>query len=515
MPFADPPQAGPVWKGKFVATNRTHAQFKDGLGEVQFNDPWPEVRVLLSATAEQIGSDFCATLENRTQEMREFSDDPRGELRKARMPRRKGARRGDPFAAGVITDGKGAASVHIGDAVSAVHPAAAFFWQRGARTLGAIDDLMRIDADSVCLVQSVLTAGAATIDVHPKFYVVLPPTIRELTTDETACWEILFEQSLEQFDECMEFAIDGKRYRQHFGPADILREAISAGHRLWIREVLSCAFGISTPSDAGWFCRLLTVAVANWNECHDKVNAALLDYDEQEVIRLAWPLLKAGPFSTDRITEAEARRKWNKLGIRRRQEFSDNFDDFLNHARLRSWHEFINRISSKTADRRMHPDRVEWAHFTSRVFSRVAPLLARMGLETEWKREIRSHWNLKEFLDTLAGRLFALEDWPFDAAPASRQIVHHGGRSFSIGTHESVDVTEPQKSVLLSFVGRVTQSIADIKHHSHVPWPNRELNALRKKYGGIFADAIHLPGGKGKGGYRVAVVSIAPATRQN
>jgi hypothetical protein len=88
-------------------------------------------------------------------------------------------------------------------------------------------------------------------------------------------------------------------------------------------------------------------------------------------------------------------------------------------------------------------------------------------------------------------------------------IWHLGGERFAAGAWEG-ELTEKESNVLQAFIGCPSRSTGTLKSRSGEDNPARVLRDLRAKYDGCFAPAVHLPGQKGKGGYRVRV-ERAPA----
>lgn len=81
-----------------------------------------------------------------------------------------------------------------------------------------------------------------------------------------------------------------------------------------------------------------------------------------------------------------------------------------------------------------------------------------------------------------------------------------GGETFRVDDGKPVAVSTNERNVLQSFVGMPAMSGPTLASRSGVEYADRVLRTLRGKYGGMFRDAIALPGGKNKGGYRVTVV---------
>jgi hypothetical protein len=88
------------------------------------------------------------------------------------------------------------------------------------------------------------------------------------------------------------------------------------------------------------------------------------------------------------------------------------------------------------------------------------------------------------------------------------KIIAHGSGCYSIAGSTPKRVDENEDYVLQTFLAVPALNLTDLEKQSGVSRPNDVLKRLRTKYGGIFAPAIHLPSGKGQGGYHV---SIRPA----
>ncbi len=285
-----------------------------------FGDPWPEVTVALSDGAERIVERYRDEMAGRTQLMRLGAKDPYGELhakKTAKRRKRSAAARGTLFPAtmaDVMREGPSAAA------------AALWFEGQGARTLADIDRIIYIDADTVNLVESILRFAMAAPEVAAQ----------SQRSEDELNWECECSAAIEAFEICIEhaasFDVWGDR---RFGACELLEEAINAGRRKWTEEVLTCKFPMATPADAGWYCCLLGTAAGIWRECHAGPNTILRNYVPDDVIRLAWPILGGGPFSTDKITLPAAKREWNQLGKSGREKWED-FDDFFDSARLKT-----------------------------------------------------------------------------------------------------------------------------------------------------------------------------------
>lgn len=98
--------------------------------------------------------------------------------------------------------------------------------------------------------------------------------------------------------------------------------------------------------------------------------------------------------------------------------------------------------------------------------------------------------------------LRALKRRHADAAPF---IVSHGDSAYSIGRQGPMKLTDPEDAVFQAFLGG-----KPLKHAELIKESNREnaptiLQGLKRRYDGMFAPAIRMPGGKSSGGYFVAV----------
>lgn len=92
-------------------------------------------------------------------------------------------------------------------------------------------------------------------------------------------------------------------------------------------------------------------------------------------------------------------------------------------------------------------------------------------------------------------------------------ILHHGQNRYSIGNEQPVAVTDNESNVLQAFIGRSAMHERDMVTCSGVNDARRVLKSLKDKYGGIFRNAINLPGKKGCGGYSVALKAAPPTAR--
>jgi hypothetical protein len=106
---------------------------------------------------------------------------------------------------------------------------------------------------------------------------------------------------------------------------------------------------------------------------------------------------------------------------------------------------------------------------------------------------------------------------PISGVPSVSQhppntIVFKGSRQYQIGEHPPNMVTCPEDAVLQPFLKPPAIDDPALRGLANaVSEPGKILRGLRRKYNGMFAPAIDLPGGKGKGGYHVRIISeLAP-----
>jgi hypothetical protein len=86
-------------------------------------------------------------------------------------------------------------------------------------------------------------------------------------------------------------------------------------------------------------------------------------------------------------------------------------------------------------------------------------------------------------------------------------IWHVGERQYRVGKWSGL-VSDAEDDVLQTFVDQPAQDRATLMARSGREDPGRVLRDLRKKYGGVFAAAVHPPGKKGRGGYCVRVEPV-------
>lgn len=94
------------------------------------------------------------------------------------------------------------------------------------------------------------------------------------------------------------------------------------------------------------------------------------------------------------------------------------------------------------------------------------------------------------------------------AASLTPTIISMGDGCYRIGNREPFKVTDKEDAILQSFIGRPALSGPDLQNRSGYDRGREVLKALQVKYGGLFAEAIKLPGGKTGGGYRVSIRAI-------
>jgi hypothetical protein len=92
---------------------------------------------------------------------------------------------------------------------------------------------------------------------------------------------------------------------------------------------------------------------------------------------------------------------------------------------------------------------------------------------------------------------------------AVQPIVALGARQYRIGHTRPVVVDEFEDNVLQTFLELRTMDQPTLEDLSGVHHAPKVLKRLREKYGGMFAAAITLPGGRGKGGSHVEITKPA------
>jgi hypothetical protein len=104
---------------------------------------------------------------------------------------------------------------------------------------------------------------------------------------------------------------------------------------------------------------------------------------------------------------------------------------------------------------------------------------------------------------------------PLPTETSAGTITALGGGRYQVGTHPPVTLEENEDNVfqaLLEAPGNTLDKPALIRN-SGVDDAPRVLGRLRRKHAGTFATAIQCPGARGRGGYRVNIVSTNAATR--
>jgi hypothetical protein len=86
-------------------------------------------------------------------------------------------------------------------------------------------------------------------------------------------------------------------------------------------------------------------------------------------------------------------------------------------------------------------------------------------------------------------------------------IIAVGERNYQIGDSRPIKVTDREDTVLRTFIESPTMEYDELADKSGLDPAAavRVLRGLTTKYKGLFGTAIHLPGGKGKGGYHVRI----------
>jgi hypothetical protein len=93
------------------------------------------------------------------------------------------------------------------------------------------------------------------------------------------------------------------------------------------------------------------------------------------------------------------------------------------------------------------------------------------------------------------------------AAPQAPEavITFHGERRYSIGGSRIFVLEEKEDNVLQAFLDQPCMDSAELVEKAGFEDAPRILRNLRTKHDGIFDPAITCPGGRGKGGYHVAI----------
>jgi hypothetical protein len=101
---------------------------------------------------------------------------------------------------------------------------------------------------------------------------------------------------------------------------------------------------------------------------------------------------------------------------------------------------------------------------------------------------------------------------PAIVTPPAGTIWLVGEGYYMVGGWDGV-VNDAEDNVLQAFIKQKAQNGPTLKRTSGENDPGRVLRALRRKYGGAFADAIHLAVRKGRRGYVVCVEDRRPKPR--
>ena len=143
---------------------------------------------------------------------------------------------------------------------------------------------------------------------------------------------------------------------------------------------------------------------------------------------------------------------------------------------------------------------------------RVPPVLPEETREQAWRRLLG--WFARWLDDLEAGRLDSIADVPHESGYDLETIWYLGKQSYMVGGR-TFSVTGWEHAVLQAFLqdGTGAMTLKDLAEHSKID--DKEVRKIlkglreKKKYGGAFAAAISLPGGKGRGGYRARVLPIS------
>jgi hypothetical protein len=94
---------------------------------------------------------------------------------------------------------------------------------------------------------------------------------------------------------------------------------------------------------------------------------------------------------------------------------------------------------------------------------------------------------------------------PAGEAADTNTIISLGNRSYQIGTQRPVVVGTDEDYVLQAFLRHPAMDEQQLRETSGLPDAAKVLKGLFSWLDGIFAHAIHLPGGKSRGGYHVRI----------
>jgi hypothetical protein len=103
-----------------------------------------------------------------------------------------------------------------------------------------------------------------------------------------------------------------------------------------------------------------------------------------------------------------------------------------------------------------------------------------------------------------------LQDEALNARTATQRptILAMGDGMYCIPGTDPIVVNASEDYVLQAFIGRPALTESALSKASGVERPRDVIKRLRAKYGGMFAEAIVPPGGKGKGGFRATVMNV-------
>ncbi len=113
-----------------------------------------------------------------------------------------------------------------------------------------------------------------------------------------------------------------------------------------------------------------------------------------------------------------------------------------------------------------------------------------------------------EFISFRSARIKMMElrEWMRSAeAVEFKTVIAMGNGCYRISDSRVFRVSEDEDAVLSAFLEFPAMEEKELNTNSGVGRARDVLCDLKRKYGGAFASAIHLPGGKGKGGYHVSI----------
>jgi hypothetical protein len=111
----------------------------------------------------------------------------------------------------------------------------------------------------------------------------------------------------------------------------------------------------------------------------------------------------------------------------------------------------------------------------------------------------------------VAAQVTLLEGGPEPATPAGSPTIHWlGDRLYRVGSREQI-VNDTEDALLQAFLGQPTLDLRGLVRRTNLDRGHLRiaLGRLRKKWGGMFAGAVHCPGRKGSG-YHARVVDARP-----